>query len=153
VLALARVAALVGLAAVLLTGAAARSSGAPVTRPPAHQSGTPTASRSPVAHHKKAARQASALPPAAAAAGALVGDLQAGVADGQVAQSAGQDLFNHLQQLLFGRRGQNLQQVQQQYQQLVQAYDRQQSQGQITGPAAASMRRDIRALGVGLGAT
>jgi serine/threonine-protein kinase len=158
VLALALAAALVGLAVVLLTGMAARSSGAPVTRPPAHHSGTPTASTSPVAHHKKTARQAtarqaSALPPAAAAAASFVGDLQAGVADGQVAQPAGQDLFNHLQQLLFGRRGQNLQQIQQQYQQLVRAYDQHQSQGQITGPAAASLRRDLRALGVTLGAT
>ena len=51
------------------------------------------------------AKPASALPPAAAAAGAFVGDLQAGVADGQVAQPAGQDLFTHLQQALFGPPG------------------------------------------------
>ena len=53
---------------------------------------------------------------------------------------AGQDLFNHLQQLLFGPPGQNTQQIQQQYQQLIQAYDQHQSQGQITGrPPAASV--------------
>jgi serine/threonine-protein kinase len=159
VLAVALVAALAGLAAVLLTGPAARSSaGAPLTRPPTHPAATPTARTSPAAHHKKAARpvkarQASALPPAAAAAAAFVGDLQAGVADGQVAQPAGQDLFNHLQQLLFGPPGQNPRQVQQQYQQLVQSYDQHQSQGQITGPAAASLRSGLSALGAALGAT
>jgi hypothetical protein len=35
--------------------------------------------------------------------------------------------------------------------QLVQAYDQRQSQGQITGPAAASLRRDLSALGAALG--
>ena len=52
---------------------------------------------------------ASSLPPAASAAAAFVGDLQAGVADGQVAQPAGQDLFSHLQPLLFGPPGQDAQ--------------------------------------------
>ena len=40
---------------------------------------------------------AGALPAVAAAAAAIVGDLEAGAADGQVAPSAGQDLYNHLQ--------------------------------------------------------
>ncbi len=83
---------------------------------------------------------------------ALVGDLQAGVADGQVTQPAGQDLFSHLQPLLFGPPGQNAQQIQQQYQQLVQAYDQHQAQGQITGPAAARLRQALQALGTALGA-
>jgi hypothetical protein len=61
------------------------------------------------------ARQAGALPPTAAAAAALVGDLQAGETDGQVARPAGEDLFSRLQQLLFGPPGHNPQQVQQQY--------------------------------------
>jgi tRNA 2-selenouridine synthase SelU len=72
------------------------------------------------------------------------------VAEGQVAQPAGQDLLNRLQQLKFGPKPQK---IQKQYQQLVQAYDQHQSQGQITGPAATSLRRDLRALGAALGAT
>ncbi len=94
------------------------------------------------------AKPASALPPAAAAAGAFVGDLQAGVADGQVAQPAGQDLFTHLQQALFGPPGQ---QAQQQYQQLVQAYDQHLSQGQISGAAVGRLRHALDALGAALG--
>jgi hypothetical protein len=89
---------------------------------------------------------------AAAAAAAFTGDLQAAVAGGQVTQQAGQDLFSHLQQLLFGPPGQNPQQIQQQYQQLVQAYDQHQAQGQITGPAAAQLRQALQALGAALGA-
>ena len=160
VLAVALAAALAGLAAVLLTGTAPGSSaGAPVTRPPTHPAVASTAHKPPAAHHKKPARPvtssspASALPPAAAAAAAFVGDLQAAVADGQVAQPAGQDLFNHLQQLLFGPPGQNPQQIQQQYEQLVQSYDQHLSQGQITGSAAASLRRDLGTLGTVVGAT
>ena len=65
-------------------------------------------------------------------------------------RQAGQDLFNHLQQLLFGPPGQNTQQVQQQYQQLIQAYDQHQSQGQITGPAVSRLRHDLEALGTAL---
>ena len=144
----------------LLTGTAPGSSaGAPVTRPPTHPAVASTAHKPPAAHHKKPARPvtssspASALPPAAAAAAAFVGDLQAAVADGQVAQPAGQDLFNHLQQLLFGPPGQNPQQIQQQYEQLVQSYDQHLSQGQITGSAAASLRRDLGTLGTVVGAT
>ena len=90
--------------------------------------------------------------PAAAAAGAFTGDLQAAVADGQVTPQAGQDLFNHLQQLLFGPPGQNTQRIQQQYQQLIQAYDQHQSQGQITGLAASRLRHELEALGTALGA-
>jgi hypothetical protein len=92
------------------------------------------------------------LPPTAAAAAAFTGDLQAAVAAGQVTPQAGQDLFSHLQQLLFGPPGQNAQQIQQQYQQLVQAYDQHQAQGQITGPAAARLRHALQALGTALGA-
>jgi serine/threonine-protein kinase len=160
VLAVALAAALVGLTAELLAGTAPRRSAAPpVTRPQTHPAAASTAHKPAAAraHHKKRkparSGRPSALPPAAAAAAALVGDLQAAVADGQVAQPAGQDLFNHLQQLLFDAPGHNPQQIQQQYQQLVQAYDQHQSQGQITGPAAASLRRDLSALGAALGAT
>ena len=75
------------------------------------------------------------LPPAAAAAGAFVSDLEAGVATGQVSEQAGHNLFNQLQQLLFRPPGQNAQQVQQQYDQLVQVYDHYQANGQIAGHA------------------
>ncbi|HEV2259989.1 MAG TPA: hypothetical protein VGS06_43325, partial [Streptosporangiaceae bacterium] len=88
----------------------------------------------------------------AAAAGAFVGDLEAGLASGQVTQQAGQDLFNHLQQMLFGPPGQDSQQVDQQYAQLVQAYDQDQAQGQISGSTAATLRRALDALGAAVGA-
>jgi hypothetical protein len=102
-------------------------------------------------HLKKAGKpvtrkRASTLPPAAAAAAALVGDLQAAVADGQVTRQAGQDLFSHLQQLLFGPPGQNAQQIQQRYQQLLQSYDQRQSHGQMAGPAAGTLRHDLETL-------
>jgi hypothetical protein len=146
VLAVALAASLAALAGVLLTGTPGRAGAAPSpTHPSAaretHQPG-----------NRAAAEQASALPPAAAAAAAFVGDLQAEVADGQVTPQAGQDLFRHLQQLLFGRPDQNPEQIQQQYQQLVQAYDQDQSQGQITGPAATRLRHALAALGAALGA-
>ena len=50
------------------------------------------------------------------------------------------------------RPGQDPQQVDQQYAQLVQAYDQDQAQGQITGPAAAILRRALDALGTAEGA-
>ena len=159
-LAVALAAALAGLAAVLLTGTAPGSSaGAPVTRPPTHPAVASTAHKPPAAHNRKPARPvtssspASALPPAAAAAAAFVGDLQAAVADGQMAQPAGQDLFNHLQQTAIRPARPEPQQIQQQYQQLVQSYDQHLSQGQITGPAAASLRRDLGTLGTAVAAT
>jgi hypothetical protein len=77
------------------------------------------------------------------------GDLDAGVADGQVAPPAGQDLYNHLRQLLFGPPGQDPQQIQQQYAQLLQSYDQHQSQGQITGHAAIALRDLGAAVGAG----
>jgi serine/threonine-protein kinase len=93
----------------------------------------------------------SALPPVAAAAAALVGDLQAGVSDGQVSQQAGQNMFNQLQQLLFAPPGQGTQQTQNQYDQLAQAYTQYKSQGDITGEAAVDMPKAISALGDALG--
>lgn len=132
--------------------AAGTTAGTPAATSPA------TSSRAPASrpHKSSAARRApakkataAALPPAAKAAAALVGDLQAGVADGQVTQQAGQDLFSHLQPLLFGPPGQNAQQIQDQFTQLVKAYDQHQSQGQITGKAAATVPNAITALGAG----
>jgi len=99
---------------------------------------------------RPAATHAATTHKAAAAAAAFVGDLQAAVADGQVTQQAGQDLFSHLQQLLFVSPAQNAQQVQQQYQQLVQAYEQHQSQGQITRPEVTRLHHALAALGVAL---
>jgi eukaryotic-like serine/threonine-protein kinase len=160
VLAGALAAALAALAAVLLAGtpghagAAAPPASPAATRPaathpaatkPQHKPAHPSHQRP---HHPAGAR---ALPPAAAAAATFVGDLQAGVADGQVTPQAGQDLFNHLQQVLFAPPGQNAQQIQQQYAQLVQAYDQHRSQGQITGAAATALRHALDALGATIG--
>ena len=165
VLAAALAIALAALAAVLLAGAPGRTATAaagpppsPATRPAASASGSPARSsparRPSAARHTPAdATAAAALPPAAAAAAALVGDLQAGVADGQVTQQAGQDLFNHLQPLLFGPPGQGAQQIRQQYAQLAQTYAQHQSQGQITGQAAVTLPKAITALGAALGAS
>lgn len=128
--------------------------------------GAPAAGSSPTAAHPPAAatrrgpsavsRTASAPPPAslspaAAAAATLVGDLKEGVADGQVTQQAGQNLFNQLQQVLFPPPGQDAQQLQQQYSQLVQAYTQDKSQGEITGQAVTALSGAIGALGAALG--
>ena len=178
VLAAALAAALAALAAVLLTSPA-RPSGsaaspaathgavtrkAPKPKPSSVRSpkrakptvaATPPVAPSPAvtATRTVTATPTSDLPPTAAAAAAFVGDLQAAVGDGEVAQPAGQDLFNHLQPLLFGPPGQNAQQVQQQYQQLVQAFDQHQSQGQISGAAAGRLRHALDALGAAVGAS
>jgi eukaryotic-like serine/threonine-protein kinase len=155
VLAGALAAALVALVAVLAAGAGQRA--APAASPsPARPAVTsqPPAARTHPAKAKpkhKAGGQASGLPPAASAVAAFVGDLQAGVSDGQVAPPAGQDLLHHLQPLLFGPPGQNTQQVQQQYAKLLQAYDQHQAQGQITGHAATALRHALTALGTALG--
>jgi len=116
-------AALAALAVVLLTSPAAGARpAASSTRPAAARPAATLKAHKPApVRHKKPGQRTSALPPAAAAAAAFVGDLQAAVAAGQVTQQAGQDLFNHLQQLLFGPPDQNAQQIGQQYQQLVQA--------------------------------
>jgi len=161
VLATALAAALTALAAVLLAGTGSHPAAAPPARPatthpaathpaaaPAHKPAHPGHKRP---HHPAKTKSATALPPAAAAAAAFVGVLQAGVADGQVTQQAAQDLYNHLQQVLFAPPGQSTQQVRQQYAQLVQAYQQHRSQGQITGAAAVALRRELNALGATLG--
>ena len=153
-LAAALAAALAALAATLAIGA----SGSPAASPPSpaatHQAGRHQAgTTSPSASGTPSAAATSSLPPAAAAAAAFVGDLEAGVAGGQVSQQAGQDLFNQLQQLLFQTPDQqDGQQVQQQYSQLVQTYDQHQSQGDITGHAVTALRQDLQALGAAVGA-
>jgi len=157
VLAVTLAAALVALTVTLLTSPGSASPAAtPATRdsqssqPRATPAGTTTTS--PQASRAAAGTTtASALPPVAAAAAALVGDLQAGVTDGQVAQQAGQNLFNQLQQLLFAPPGQSAQQTQNQYDQLAQAYTQYRSQGDITGEAAVTIPKAISALGNALG--
>jgi eukaryotic-like serine/threonine-protein kinase len=151
VLAIALVASLIALVVVLQVG----SAGNPRTSPRATQStATAQAHKSPAAGRASTAapERSSALPPTAAAAAAFTGELTAAVADGQVTQQAGQGMFNQLQQLLFRPQGENQLQVQQQYQQLVQVYDQELSQGQITGSAVSRLRLDLQALGNALGA-
>ena len=138
VLGAALAASLIALLVVLVTSGpgAGQASGSPTTHPAV----TVTTSQA-----------ATGLSPVAAAAAMLVGDLKQGVADGQVAPQAGQNLFNQLQQVLF-QPGLDPQQLQQQYSQLVQAYTQDKSQGQITGQAVTSLSSAISALGAALGA-
>ncbi len=153
-LAVGLVAALAALAVVLLTAPAQSTAGpAPPSHPaassPAHASragprSTPVGT--PVSRHL------GTITPTAAAAGAFVSELEAGMADGQVSAQAGQNLFNHLQQLLFNAPHQNAAQVEQQFAQLVEAFDQYRAQNQVTGQAAAALRHEIAALGDALGA-
>jgi eukaryotic-like serine/threonine-protein kinase len=123
-------------------------------RPGTRQSARPAPKRSArPAPRRHTASQANPLPPLAAAAATFVGDLAEGVADGQVSPQAGQDLYNHLQQLLFGPPGQTSQQVKQQYAQLMRSYIQHRKQGQITGHAAIALRRALRAIAAAVGAT
>jgi len=144
-------AALAALAAVLITLWRATPAASPASQAATHQASTAQAHSTPPTPSPTGSP--STLPPIAAAAAAFVGDLEAGAADGQVSQQAGQDLFNQLQQLLFGSQDQqDAQQVQQQYSQLVQVYDQDQAQGDITGPAAGALRQALQALGTAVGA-
>jgi eukaryotic-like serine/threonine-protein kinase len=156
VLAAALAAVLVALAAVLLTGLAGRPApGAVPAITPTPAAHHPSATH-PASHkaHKPAKRPAaggaSTLPPVAAAAATFVGELEAGVTDGQVTPQAGQDLYNHLQQLLFSPPGHDPQRIQQ-YAQLLQSYDQHRSQGQITGHAAIVLRHALHALAAAVG--
>ena len=143
VLAAALAAVLLALAVTLLTRPGSASPAASNPTVPASQSSPSPAAASP--------SSASTFPPTAAAAATFVGELQTGVSDGQVTQQAGQQMFQQLQQLLFQPQGQNTQQTQNQYDQLVQAYTQFQSQGQITGQAAVTLPKAISALGNALG--
>ena len=148
VLAIALAASLIALGVALQAGPA----GKPLTSPPATRpTATTQAHKSPAAPTATPARS-SALPSAAAAAAAFTGELTAAVADEQLTQQAGQGMFNQLQQLLFRPPGETPLQIQQQYQQLVQMYDQDLSQDQITGPAVSQLRHDLQALGTALGA-
>jgi eukaryotic-like serine/threonine-protein kinase len=151
VLAAALAASVAALAVVLLTGTPGGTGATAFS--PAHPPATHPAAGPKTGQPGKhaAPKHASTLPPVAKAAAVLVGDLQAEVADGQVTPQAGQDLFSHLQRLLFAPPGQNAQQIQQQYQQLVQVYDQHLSHAEITGPAAALLRHALAGLGAALG--
>jgi eukaryotic-like serine/threonine-protein kinase len=119
---------------------------------PAHPQPAPKQSVRP-AQERPAVRRVDALPPVAAAAATLVGDLAAGVTDKQVAPPAAQDLYNHLQHLLFGPPDQTPQQIQQQYAQLLQSYDQHRQHAEITGHATIALRRALRALAAAVGAS
>jgi hypothetical protein len=164
VLAIGLVASLIALFVVLQVGSF-RSVGPtgtpPASRPaataPASGTARARANQSPAASAQPTATAvapapSSIMPSTAVAAAAFTGELTAAVADGQVTQQAGQGMFNQLQQLLFRPAGESPLQVQQQYQQLVQVYDQELSQGQITGPAVSQLRTDLQALGTSLGA-
>ena len=159
VLAVTLAAALAALAGVLLAGPGSARPAAPAAHPAVTgQASHAPARRTARARQSSPARRtptgtatAAALPPVPAAAATLAGDLQAGVADGQVTRQAGQDLFSHLQPLLFGPPGQDPRHIQGQYAQLVKSYARHQSKGDITGQAAVTVSQAIAALGSALG--
>jgi hypothetical protein len=80
----------------------------------------------------------------AAAAGTLVRDIDAGVQAGNLTPQAGRGLFRHLQPLLFNPGGQH---DEQQYQQLVQAFDQDTTHGQMTGTTTiTTVRNDLTEL-------
>ncbi|MDR2984180.1 MAG: DUF1631 domain-containing protein, partial [Nocardiopsaceae bacterium] len=136
------------LATVLLTGTGISPNPAAHSRTPvttSHTGHSPTQSATPSPPGGK-------LPPVAKAAAAFVGDLQAGVQSGQVTTQAGQNLFNQLQQLLFQTPGEDPQRVQQQYSQLVQAYDQYIQRGDITGTAASILSHALDVLRTAVGA-
>jgi hypothetical protein len=138
------------LVAVLLSGSpgapASRHHGKPVTTSHTHHA-TPRPS-----HPATPRPSVKGLPPVAKAAAAFVGDLQAGVVSGQVTTQAGQAMFNQLQQLLFQPPDRDPQQVQQQYDQLVQVYDQYTQRGDITGSAQTRLSHALDALRTAIGA-
>jgi eukaryotic-like serine/threonine-protein kinase len=153
ILAVALIASLASLAGVLLTRSAPH--GAPVTARHSHGHRTsPKPSTSPSRPHRAKSHHPhrAKLPPVAAAAATFVGDLQAGVASGQVSSDAGRNLFNQLQQLLFEAPNQDPQHMQHQYDQLVQNYYQYRANGQITGHAVIVLRNALDALRVVTGA-
>jgi serine/threonine-protein kinase len=119
--------------------------------PAAKPKASPTPSQKPKRHTAAVASPSTpSVPAMAAAAGALVRDLDAGVQAGHVTTQVGQNMFGHLQPLLFNPGGQQPQQAaqqdQQQYQQIVQAFDQGTSQGQITGTTITTLRNDLNEL-------
>ena len=153
VLAMCLLAALAALAVVLLTEPA---NPAVRSAPPNHTAATYQSHRRPAAGQGSPPAAlpppARGLSPVASAAAAFVGELESAQADGQVSVQAGQNLFNQLQQLLFNTPRTNAQQIEQQYAQLLEQFDQFRSQGQINGAAVPTLRNEIGAIGVALGA-
>lgn len=150
VLAMSLIAALAALVVVLVTAGPVRS-GVPRVASPhigAHQAHPSIPASGPAP--KTPVARFTGLSVTAIAAGALVSQLRAAVADGQVSRQAGQSLLNQLQQVLYQNSG-DAQQMEQQYAQLYESYDQYRSHGQISGPAAGALQRAIRALGTALG--
>ena len=120
--------------------------------PAAKPKASPTPGHKPKHHAAAVTSPATpAVPTMAAAAGDLVRDLESGVQAGHVTPQAGQNMFGHLQPLLFSPGGQQPQQAaqhgQQQYQQITQAFDQGTSQGQITGSTTiTTLRNDLNEL-------
>jgi eukaryotic-like serine/threonine-protein kinase len=148
ILGVALLASMAGLLTVLLTSNRSTPPATPITV--SHSQG-PRQSPSP-GHSGANGQKRAKLPPVAAAAATFVGELQAGVGSGQVSTDAGRNLFNQLQQLLFQPSNQNPQDLQHQYDQLVQAYDHYQTDGQITGHAAVALSRALDVLRAATGA-
>ena len=144
-------AAVVALAAVLLSSGAKQPmpGGSHTNRAVSHPSHASRAGRAPT---PKRSPPRQALPPTAAAVAGFVGQLEAGIADGQVSPQAGEDLYNHLQRLLFGPPDQSPQQIQQLYGNLLQIYQQRVSKGQVAGQAAKGLRNALAAFGAALGA-
>ncbi len=117
--------------------------------PAAKPKTSPKASRKPQHHTTRTTSPSTpAVPTVAAAAGTLVRDLEAGVQAGHVTPQAGQDLFSHLQPLLFNPGGQQPQQTAQQYQQVTQALAQDITHGQITGTTTiTTLHNDLTELG------
>lgn len=154
VLGTALAAAVAGLVTLLLAGAGSAPRASSATRPitASHTHAAQQHSHRPGPAHRSHRTHRPKLPAVAAAAAAFVGDLEAGVVSGQVSPDAGQNLLNQLQQLLFRPPGRDPKEVQQQYDQLVQAYDHYQANGQITGHAALGLKRALDALRTAVGA-
>lgn len=89
----------------------------------------------------------------ASAAGSLIAVLNSAVTNGTVASAAGQQLDNQLQPLLFSAQPESATQKSQQFDQLVQSFDQDVANGQITGKSTRLLRRAIKRLAVALGTT
>lgn len=130
-------------------GAAGPAASTPATTAPRSPAAKPKTSPKPSRkpQHHTTRPSAPAAPPMATAAGTLVRDIEAGVQAGNLTPQAGQDLYGHLQPLLFNPGSQQPQQDQQQYQQLDQALSQDIAHGQITGtPAITTLHNDLTEL-------
>jgi peptidase E len=91
-------------------------------------------------------------PSVASSAGAIVTALDAGVANGSVAPQVGQQLANQLQPLLYSPHPESTQEETQQFDQLVQTFDMDVANDQISGKTTvAALTRSIDGLAAALG--